>query len=563
MEEYKVSCIIPAYNAEATLPALLESLQDMVYDNMEIIVVNDGSTDGTWDVIQEWQKKDPKIVPINKENGGVGSARNAGLDAATGDFVCFFDADDTVYRGAVKRHVRRMSKEGVVMSIGETMSVHMNEEHIMKSTVRLGENTNIRKYTKSLNWSNSVWNKCFRRDLIEKNHLRFNDTTHAEDALFLFQYIHSTDGIIAGIPALVYRYVKRSYRDEESLSKRIDMTAIDGIESNVRQIVALVDKSIAADKADLEESTELTPEEVQKKYENMASYRSNLYRRFVHSAILNEYYRFLWNTGDGVYEKLKDLYEEYMSNISEEDIETIYSQNADLRLEGGMMSPEQLAGIPMITVVVSDNVPSDKASALVSGWYNQNFPAFEILIGEKAAKNVSSDLTGRLNLHVMSGYKDASFKNEALARAKGKYIFFCDEYMIPSTSVVLEMYQLAEEKKLDLVTAILLRFSGKKAVNMKMYNVLSGRTEPDKLSVDDMKLLDSTIWGNKMFRVDALKENRTFQSKAGKPDCLRKLTTELSGVLYSDNAFISRFKEEDLADRLGLFEKMAIKKKLK
>lgn len=563
MEEYKVSVIIPAYNAEKSISGMLKSVVEQNYENMEIICVNDGSTDGTAKVLEEWAAKDARIKPINKENGGVGSARNAGLDAATGDFVCFFDADDTIPPRTIERHVRRLKKDGVVMCIGEINSVHMNEQHVLKATVRLGENTNIRKYTKSLNWSFSVCNKCFDRKVIEDNHLRFNDTKHGEDALFLFSYVHCCDGIIAGCPAVVYNYMKKPFWDGVSLSKSADVEAINSIRTNMDSVISIVDKSIAADKEQLAVTTELTPEEVQTKYENIDSYRSNLFRRFIHSTLLNEYYRFIWNTEEGVFPILNELYENYFSNLSDEDKATVLEQHADLRLENGLMDKKTLAGSPLVTVAVSDDVPSELVQNLLIGYYMQNFPAFEIICGAKAAGSVSDEIKSRENFHVLEGGKGGTFKESALKAAKGQYIIFNDEYMVPSTSTILEMWGEIEASDADFIIGQLMRHVGNEIVPLKIYKLLAGEMVKAGVAPEDVQKVDSMIWGNKMFRTASLRSSKTFSARSGKSDCLKKLYAEMKYILYKENAFISRLTDDDLLSKLGFLDKMSLKSKLK
>lgn len=563
MEEYKVSCIIPAYNAATTLPRMLKAVTKQKYENVEIICVNDGSTDRTWEVINEWAAKDNRIVPLNVEHGGVGRARNAGIEAATGEFICFFDADDSIYSGTIKRHVKRMSKEGVVLSIGEVVAVHMNEEHLMKATVRLGENSHIRKYTKSLNWSMSVWNKCYRRDLILKNNLRFNDTRHGEDGVFVFSYIHSTDGIIAGIPHRVYRYVKKGFDDDISLSKRIDLGAINSIKSNMSEIVRIIDKSIAADKAALEGTTELTTEQVQVKLNNMEEYRSNLFRRFVDSTILNMYYRYVWNTGEGVFDVLKELYSEYMSNILDADKEKLYSHHEDLRIRNGLKPMEELAASPLITIVISDTVPEDRASALVNKYYNQDFPAFEILAGERFTENVAADLKNRLNYHVLTGYKEKNFRQTALAGAKGRYILFADEYTFPSTSMIKKMFYYMEDQNADMVTGKMMNYSNGKVRNILSEENTEESSSDGTLSAEDHRLVYSEVWSNILFRTDRLRKSKSFASGAGKQGCIRKLYSELNETMYTEDSFITGLNLEDFIDKLGLLEKRSLKKKLR
>ena len=94
MIEPKISVIIPFYNVKAYVNRCLESIVGQTYKNLEIICVDDGSSDGTSAILDEWAKKDDRINVIHKPNGGVSSARNTGLDAATGDYIGFVDGDD-------------------------------------------------------------------------------------------------------------------------------------------------------------------------------------------------------------------------------------------------------------------------------------------------------------------------------------------------------------------------------------------------------------------------------------------------------------------------------------
>ena len=92
----KISVIVPVYNTEAFLPACVETLLSQTHTNLELIFVDDGSTDGSGTILDACAKKDPRVCVIHQKNGGVSAARNAGIDAATGDYIGFVDSDDTV-----------------------------------------------------------------------------------------------------------------------------------------------------------------------------------------------------------------------------------------------------------------------------------------------------------------------------------------------------------------------------------------------------------------------------------------------------------------------------------
>lgn len=108
--EVLVSIIIPMYNVENYIEKCLKSLEDQTYGNMEIICVNDGSTDATLDIVLEWAKENPQIRVVNQLNGGLSEARNAGMEVATGKYIYFLDADDTIKEEAIEELVRCSEK---------------------------------------------------------------------------------------------------------------------------------------------------------------------------------------------------------------------------------------------------------------------------------------------------------------------------------------------------------------------------------------------------------------------------------------------------------------------
>lgn len=94
--DVKISVIVPVYNVEKELPRCIESLLTQTYSNFELLLINDGSSDGSPEIMERYAEKDPRIRTLHKKNGGVSSARNRGLEQAKGEYVCFVDADDVV-----------------------------------------------------------------------------------------------------------------------------------------------------------------------------------------------------------------------------------------------------------------------------------------------------------------------------------------------------------------------------------------------------------------------------------------------------------------------------------
>ena len=99
----KFSIIIPCYNAKKFLPSSIESVQNQSYDNFEIIIIDDGSTDGSDALLVEYEKKDSRIHVYRFENAGVGISRNRGISLAEGDYILFLDSDDSINSELLKK----------------------------------------------------------------------------------------------------------------------------------------------------------------------------------------------------------------------------------------------------------------------------------------------------------------------------------------------------------------------------------------------------------------------------------------------------------------------------
>lgn len=111
-----ISVIIPVYNVEHYLDACIQSVLDQTYSNIQIIIINDGSTDDSLAICQKWSLIDPRILLFDKVNGGLSSARNKGLDESSGDYICFIDSDDVIHVDFIKILHESVSKHGSDMA---------------------------------------------------------------------------------------------------------------------------------------------------------------------------------------------------------------------------------------------------------------------------------------------------------------------------------------------------------------------------------------------------------------------------------------------------------------
>ena len=126
MNKEKITIVVPIYNAEKYLERCIKSILDQTYENLEIILVNDGSTDKSLEICEKFKAEDNRIIIINKENGGVSSARNKGIDAATGKFIIFIDADDYIEKEMFEVLEEDLFKNNVDISMCGFRTVYVN-----------------------------------------------------------------------------------------------------------------------------------------------------------------------------------------------------------------------------------------------------------------------------------------------------------------------------------------------------------------------------------------------------------------------------------------------------
>ncbi|HEL1969404.1 glycosyltransferase family 2 protein [Streptococcus suis] len=122
-----VSVIIPIFNVENYLRKCLESVRNQSYQNLEIILVNDGSQDSSGAICDEYCKKDSRVKCIHKKNGGLSDARNAGIEVATGEYLCFIDSDDSIHKQYVEILLRSLKKYDADIAVCNFQRVQENE----------------------------------------------------------------------------------------------------------------------------------------------------------------------------------------------------------------------------------------------------------------------------------------------------------------------------------------------------------------------------------------------------------------------------------------------------
>lgn len=212
----KVSIVVPVYNAQLYIEKCIESLVGQTYRNIEIILVNDGSTDKSEEIISEYVRKDKRIKLINRKNSGVSAARNAGIAAATGKYIMFVDADDTVLENTVSDNVELIEENNGDIAI-YGFCYHVTDENISKENhienCFAGTTEEFFKqwYSRLLNAEmiNPPWNKLIRLEVIRENNIYFDERySICEDMAFSVDVIRKSHKVVLNDKIYYNYYVK-------------------------------------------------------------------------------------------------------------------------------------------------------------------------------------------------------------------------------------------------------------------------------------------------------------------------------------------------------------------
>ena len=209
----KLSVILCAYNVAKYLSSAFALLSNQIFRNIEIIIVDDGSTDGkTPALCDRFSEEDYRVRVIHKENGGLGSARNAGIEAASGDYIMFYDADDFLALGATKVVNEKLCEEDVdVLMFGYVEHSERYDTNFRFSFKDLLlKNNDIRdNYVNEfsgLRFNNGfAWNKVYRRKFLIDNNLRFGTEAIQQDEPYNLR-VYRTASSIRLIPDILYEY---------------------------------------------------------------------------------------------------------------------------------------------------------------------------------------------------------------------------------------------------------------------------------------------------------------------------------------------------------------------
>ena len=200
----KISVIVPIYNTEQYLPRCIDSIRAQTFTDFELLLIDDGSKDNSGTICDEYAAKDSRVRVFHKENGGVSSARNLGLENAQGEWIAFVDSDDWVEDDYIKCLIDKTNESFTISSYIYEKNGEVFYEKINDTLITISPETLTDILMSGI--LTTPYGKLYKREILERESIRFNNRlTSCEDTLFVWSYLLYVDKIRA-INRFTYHY---------------------------------------------------------------------------------------------------------------------------------------------------------------------------------------------------------------------------------------------------------------------------------------------------------------------------------------------------------------------
>ena len=216
-----ISVIIPVYNVEKYMHQCIDSVINQTYKKLEIILIDDGSTDKSGQICEEYAKKDSRIVVVHKENGGLSDARNLGIDICSGEYLTFVDSDDWISHDMVYCLLNNIKATGADISIGQYKKVFDNnykKSDKKNKFVKLNKKEGIYQFYVKRRFSCHACEKLYNKKLFEN--IRYPKGKLYEDEYTTYKLLWQSDNIVCTDKVCYYYYIRRDSISHAKFNER-------------------------------------------------------------------------------------------------------------------------------------------------------------------------------------------------------------------------------------------------------------------------------------------------------------------------------------------------------
>lgn len=382
----KISVIIPAYNSEMFLAETLDCLLNQTLKDIQIIAVNDGSSDKTAEIIEKYANKNSNILSLYQENSGVSAARNNGIKHAEGKYTLFLDSDDLLTPESLENIYNALEESNADMTICRITSFGYGGEQINPVAELLSKEAHIDCMDKRLLWNFLLGNKCYKTEMLKNSEIRFPPLRYSEDGAFTMPLIYEKKPKIIGVDGATFRYRRHTPKEGFSVSQSISTELINHFLSSM---------SIVYESAEKAGMTDDYLQEI-------------LYKTY--SALINEFYRILWRADSESVELTVRKCAELRSRMTSETAKKCDTVQKDIGND--IYTKAEIAEKPFVSVIAKNCT-----AEFIESVYAQSMPVFELI----TTKN--DILPEKENIKIIPS---DGFSRNAKKSAKGKIVLCLD-----------------------------------------------------------------------------------------------------------------------------------------
>lgn len=503
-----ITIIIPVYNNADTIRGTIDSIRSQSYQDYEVILVNDGSTDDSGKVIRESIGNDPRFKYIEQENQGVSAARNRGLEEATMKYVTFTDGDDLLTQNALKwMHQVAVTNDadtitGIFRKVDGTYSyINRKSEKITLKALRINNDDLDMINT----WT--LCNKWLSRDIIEKHHIRFEKRRHVEDGVFLYTYLQYAEKIY-GCQHIVYTYIKPLPFMGRTSTQNISADLLHDATGSFERL------------------SELT-----------ASYGEDFHReltrKYIHTPWIGDYYRRLWKLDPQTADELNGLINTQYKCLDPERQQALEADHFDIFRDGRLLTRDEILASPIAAIVLTDGISSSRVTDILDGIYDQYEPSFVIIADEKLKDAAGERYAVRDNLI----WTDGSRLLRSAGESSADYIAVLNHDMMFNHESLFRMIRELEKDR------------GADVVAMRYDNYVNGEVAESEVSAcaDDKD----------MSGLDVLLADKVLRNRPDIIECLEKgadgadILERFSSIRMQRPRMLSLIPEEDVIRLIG------------
>jgi len=440
-----ISVIVPARDVAEYIGDSLRSLSMQTFVDFEALIIDDGSTDGTREIIETFCADDARFTAIFNDGQGVGAARNAGLDSARGEYIAFLDGDDLYFPNTLALLHARATTTAADLVIGDyeifddVHSWHVPEMQALLEQPRYGP------LDPALLSCYVIWNKLYRRSLIEQADLRFPRYVYAQDSVFAMRYTYLCDSI-ATLRDDVCRYRRRSLFGE------LSATQVISLKSEYDHLSTHADIRSAAIQRWEQELGTVDESERPQLEQLRAEYFDRLSAKEVDRLVGARYANF-WQAEESVAGLISARVSELRGSISFGAWAQLVRRYPDLCLSELPATKVVAAAHPLVSVIAWDEGRDPEAlEATLHSIYAQRFPLFDVYVTSATARRLPENYARFPNLRVIDAVDRASFVTAALESTSAEFVLMPEAGLVYRITALRRMWKRLSGSNCDVMS---------------------------------------------------------------------------------------------------------------